>query len=301
VLSLGGSRKMSGLSGSSGSSDSGFKARVDDHWQPYVKEVNELLRGAYVKGYPSVRFCVKGQMYKFDFKRMVQKNLLTGETFPMCAPLGLMAPERGWFSPPVFVVAVQPGAPGTTIQVQHPKKLGKTLSVAVPKDAQPGIVMYVQVPQSELRTKATFAGVGAGAATAVVAGANVVGGGGLAGGAAAVAAGIGGPALIGGVLAAGAIAAGAVGVRAAMDNPRKALAACAAAIGGMAVVDHIGEHGLAETVEGAADGAGDLVDGAAAAAEEVLEASLALGDLSEATVDWFTADAGSFDVIADLF
>jgi len=289
-----------------------FKAKIDDRWQAYTPEADHLLKQAFSAGFPSVRFTVHGTMYKFDFKRMQQKNLTTGDEHEILKPLWLENPEKRLISKlgprPVFVVKVPAGSSGTKIQVPHPKQLGKFMPVLVPSDAKAGEHMFVPIPSDwKKRVKYTTAGVSGGSTVTAL----ITGAGGLAGGHAIAAGGVAagggllataGPVVLGGVAVAAAITAGAVAVQAASKHPRKAVLVGAAAVGGLALADHIGEHGVIETAGALADGAGDLVEGVADLAEAGVDAGDDFIDAAEDVGD-AAGDIGVFftDVIADLF
>lgn len=293
---------------------SNFKAKVDGYWKEFNPEVNGLLKQAFALGVPSVRFCVQGQVYKFDFKRMEEKNLITGETRPMCAPLHLKPPPKpriAAFGPrPVFAVKVPPGAAGKEIEVPHPKKLGKKVAISVPKEAMPGQPMFVPIPAS-WRKKAKKSLILGGGGAAVGAGAALatqelaVGGAAAAAGGSAALAGAA-PFVLGGIAVAGAVAAGAAAVNYTTKHPGKAVALGVLAVGGLAAADYVAEHGVVEAagdlvegvgdaVEGTAEAVGDAVEGTGAAAEELDDA---FSDAGEFLVD---AADGMYDVILDLF
>jgi len=306
----------------------GFKAKVDGRWQDYSPHCNRLLLKTYAAGCPSMRLNVRGHMYKFDFESMLQKNLTTLETSEMRAPHDADRPVRrslfklenlrhprkkGYQSlhqnvrpqRPIFVVRVPEGGPGNTIQVPHPKQLGKPFAVAVPADAEVGQPLYLPMPRTGIHSKVKYAaagtlvgttgtavGVAIGEATGVA-----VAGGALAsvGGVAALS--LGGVAVVGAAV----VAAGA-GVHYATQNPGKAVAVGALTIGGLALADHIADVGVLQAAGDVAAGAGDMVEGGGELAEDAVDM---LEDIEEAFHEgaecFSDAAEHGVDIVLDLF
>jgi hypothetical protein len=308
----------------------GFKAKVDGKWQDYSLPCQHFLLEAFEAGCPSMRLHVKGNMYKFDFKKMEQHNLNTLEVCELKAPHNANRPKKsaifdkenfkhplskgrrslqGKIRPqrPVFVVRVPAGSLGKTIQVPHPKKLGKSMNVAVPANAKVGQPLYLPMPRTKAQTKVKYAVAGTAlgttstAAAVAITEATGLSAGAVAGGGAA-AVGTLAAASLGGVAIAGALVAAGAGVHYATRNPKKAIAIGALTLGALALADHVAEVGVLEAAGDVAEGAGDLVEGA--------------GDVMEGVVD-FGEDAGEFlldagewvgdvaedgvDIILDLF
>jgi hypothetical protein len=270
-----------------------------------------------------MRLNIKGQMYKFDFEKMEQKNLVTLETSEMRPPHDIQRPARSslfevenlrhpWSKGrkslretvrpqrPVFVVRVPEGGPGSTIRVPHPKKLGKALTVAVPQEAKVGQPLFLPMPRTQVRTKVKYAAGGAAAGTTGTAVGIAIGqttGGVAAGGALATVGTVAAVSLAGVAVAGVAVAAG-VGVHYATRNPGKAVAIGALTIGGLALASHVAEVGVVEAAGDVAEGAGDLFEGAADAVDTGEDLAEALID----TGDWvgdFAEDG--VDIISDLF
>merc|ERR1719326_568253 len=79
---------------------------------------------------------------------MVQINRDTGKERQIRQPLKWKAPSKPLVPPgPTTVVNVPPGAPGTTIQVPHPRVKGAFIAVNVPASAKVGQAMLVPVPE----------------------------------------------------------------------------------------------------------------------------------------------------------
>lgn len=315
----------------------GFKVKIDGRWQDYAPSCNRLLMDAYEAGCPSMRLNVKGHMYKFDFEKLEQKCLNTLETHELRAPHNTDRPTRSSFfkkenftSPltkgrksfsqsfvrrrPVLVVRVPEGGPGKFIHVPHPQKLGKTLGVGVPKDAQVGQPLFVPVPRKDLSKKVKYAvgGTVGGITTAVAV--DAIGSGSLAGGTAAAGAGFAGIATGPAILGAVAIGSVALGVgygvtKYAKRNPAKFVVMGALTLGSLALADHVAEVGVVEATGDVVEGVGDFVDGARDGVEDVIEgvedATEFAEDVGEDVIDmseWLGDTVGDgVDIIMDLF
>jgi len=339
----------------------GFRVYMGGKWQDFAPTCQDLLEQAYTEGCPSMRLNVKGHMHKFDFVKMEMKNMNTLEKGELRVPDGLerkgedtwlfskeafwnpltkgrealkqkVAPQR-----PVFIVRVPKDGPGKVIEVPHPKKLGRAMQVAVPKDANIGDPLFIEVPRTSMRSKMKYATGGAAGGAAgvggIVLGIEVAEGAALAGGAAAAGAGGAAAAAAAGPIIAGlavggiAVAGAGAAVHYATKHPGKAIAIGALTIGGLALAAHIEEVGLVDAISDVADGAkdmveavpdvvegiGDALDDVGDALEDIGEAvgdaaeDLAEGaeDLAEDVLDvgeWI-ADAGEdcVDIILDLF
>merc|ERR1711977_496136 len=154
-------------------------------------EEDKILKRAYMAGFPTAKFHLRGQNYHYDFRRMVQINRDTGKERQIRQPLKWKAPSKPLVPPgPTTVVNVPRGSPGTTIQVPHPRRKGAFISVNVPASAKPGQAMLVPVP-SEVAVTA------AGTPTPAKAGG---GGGWSTGGKVAAIVGVGGAAVGGAIL-----------------------------------------------------------------------------------------------------
>lgn len=316
----------------------GFKARVDGKWQDYSSPCQHFLLEAYQAGCPSMRLHVKGSMYKFDFEKMEQRNLNTLEVCELKAPHTAKRPRKsvifekenfmhplskgrsslqGKLRPqrPIFVVRIPAGSPGKTIQVPHPKKLGKSMDVAVPSDAQVGQPLYLPMPRTKVKTKVKYAAAGTAlgttstAAAVAITEATGLSVGAAAGGGAAAAVGTVAAASLGGVAIAGAVVAAGAGVHYAVRNPKKAVAIGALTIGALALADHVAEVGVLEAAGDVAEGAADLVEGVGDAGEgavdfveDAVDTCEDAGEFLVDASDWFGDVAeDSLDVILDLF
>jgi len=227
-----------------------FQVKLGSDWQDYSRDEDKILKRAFMAGFPSAKFHLRGQDYQYNFKRMKQVNLATRKTRDI-------RPPRKWKAPsaPIVpqgkttVVNVPPGAPGTVIQVPFPGKPGKFIAVNVPATARPGQAMLVPVPDESTAT------VVATPSAPAVSGADAPpksGGGGWSTG--------------GKVAATGAAVLGVGG----------------AAVGGAILGTHIAEHGLDATVDAAGDGLADageaIGDFAVDAGEFVVDAGESAGD-----------------------
>jgi hypothetical protein len=277
-----------------------------------------------------MRLNVKGQMFKFDFEQMQQKNLNTLEVAEMRAPHDALRPARKRLfdtenirhprskgfkvlkekmhrQRPVFVVRAPEGSAGTTIRVPHPKKLGKAIAVAVPTDAKAGQPLFISMPRTEMNAKIKYGAGGAAAGTTgaamAVAITNVTSGAaaGAAGGALATAATVA-AAAAGGLAVVGCVAAAGVGVHYARRNPGKAVAIGALTIGGIAFASHAAEVGVVEAVDDVSEVCGDFVEGCIDTAEGIADAAEDFDDAFMDAGEWLgdSAEHG-VDIILDLF
>merc|ERR1719336_1321006 len=79
---------------------------------------------------------------------MQQKNKTSGKARDIRAPFKWKQPSKPITKAgPTFCITVPPGAPGTTIQVPHPKKPGQMIAVNVPPTAKVGQSMLVPIPE----------------------------------------------------------------------------------------------------------------------------------------------------------
>lgn len=201
------------------------------------------MKRAYMAGFPTAKFHLRGQNYIYDFKRMVQINSDSRKERKIRQPHKWNAPKKPIVpAGPTTVVTVPPGSPGTTIQVPHPKVKGAFISVNVPAGAKPGQAMLVPVPED---AAVTASGDPASAAPSG-------GGGGWSTGAKVAAGG------------AGAVAVGGL------------------AVGGALLGMHAAEHGVDATVDMVGDGLGDageaIGDFAVDAGEFIVDAGEDVGD-----------------------
>ncbi|CAK0802051.1 unnamed protein product [Prorocentrum cordatum] len=85
-----------------------------------------------------------------DFKNLVQENAASGKQRSIRPPHRWKPPSAPIMEPgPMTCVKVPVGAPGTTIQVPHPKDKRQFISVSVPASAKAGQAMMVPVPPLE--------------------------------------------------------------------------------------------------------------------------------------------------------
>lgn len=270
-----------------------FQVEINRGWCSYSRGVHELLQQAYTdeRCFGSIQFLVKGHMYLFDFQSMEQTNMQNAVVAKMKAPCDVERPlhpnvcsvgtvmdplrscgaGRDRLQPPsVYVVRLPEQSLGPTVEVPHPKKLGKRMLAAVPKDAKPGQYLFMEVPRKvSSKVKIVVGGAAGAAVTGIAAG----GSGGAATG------GLGVFAVAGGGVAAAALAQGAavlvaLGLSAAAvgwatQNKGKAVAIGSLTLGGVAFADHVVEVGplaaaedVVDAVRGATGAAGDAIGAA---------------------------------------
>jgi len=220
-----------------------FQVELGGKWQDYSKEEDKILKRAFMAGFPSAKFSLRGQKYQYDFKRMVQINQGSGKERRIRAPNKWKPPRKPLVpAGPTTVINVPPGSPGTTIQVPYPGVAGAFISVNVPASAKSGQAMLVPVPprpdgaESERRDASSEKREGSSWST----GAKVAAGG-----------------------------AAAIGV-------------AGAAVGGVVLGEHIAEHGVDATMDAAGAGLEDAAeavgDFAVDAGEFIVDAGESAGD-----------------------
>jgi len=124
-----------------------FQVKLSGEWKDYQKDEDKILKRAYLAGFPNAKYTLRGQNYEVDFKKMQQKNNQSGKCRDIRAPHKWKAPEKPITAAgPTFCITVPPGAPGTTIQVPHPKEKGQMIAVNVPPTAKVGQAMLVPIP-----------------------------------------------------------------------------------------------------------------------------------------------------------
>jgi len=124
-----------------------FQVKLSGDWKNYDKDEDKILKRAYLAGFPNAKYTLRGQKYVVDFKKMTQANEASGKARDIRPPYKWKAPEKPvTASGPTFCITVHPGAPGTTIQVPHPKEPGQFIAVNVPPTAKVGQAMLVPIP-----------------------------------------------------------------------------------------------------------------------------------------------------------
>lgn len=124
-----------------------FQVKLTGEWKDYSHQEDKILKRAYMAGFPTAKFHLRGQNYVYDFRKMVQFNTDSGKERKIRQPLKWKPPAKPLVpAGPTTVVNVPPGSPGTTIQVPHPRVKGAFISVNVPASAKPGQAMLVPVP-----------------------------------------------------------------------------------------------------------------------------------------------------------
>jgi len=105
------------------------------------------LKRAFMAGYPSCKFSLRGQDYEYNFQTMLQKNAGTGKMRNIRPPFKWKAPKKPIVPPgETMVVTVPADQIGKIMEVPHPNDKDKTISVLVPKGAKAGQTMLVPVP-----------------------------------------------------------------------------------------------------------------------------------------------------------
>jgi hypothetical protein len=126
---------------------SNFQVELGGQWQDYSKEENKILKRAFMAGFKTAKFHLRGQDYEYDFQKMTQRNKESGKVRNIRAPFKWKQPGKPIVTPgPTTVINVPPGGPGTTIQVPHPKDKSQFIAVNVPATAKVGQAMLVPVP-----------------------------------------------------------------------------------------------------------------------------------------------------------
>merc|ERR1719199_71891 len=88
---------------------------------------------------------------------MVQVNRDSGKERRIRQPKKWRPPSKPLVpAGPTTVINVPRGAPGTTIQVPHPRAKGAFISVNVPASAKPGQAMLVPVPPEDAAVAASI-------------------------------------------------------------------------------------------------------------------------------------------------
>jgi len=124
-----------------------FQVKLGGEWKDYAKDEDKILKRAYLAGFPNAKYALRGQHYEADFRKMQQKNMDSGKSRDIRAPHKWKPPSAPITKAgPTFCITVPPGAPGTTIQVPHPREKGAMIAVNVPPTAKVGQAMLVPIP-----------------------------------------------------------------------------------------------------------------------------------------------------------
>jgi len=125
-----------------------FQVKLGGDWKAYAKDEDKILKRAYLAGFPNAKYALRGQHYEADFNKMQQKNMDSGKSRDIRAPHKWKPPTAPITKAgPTFCITVPPGAPGTTIQVPHPREKGAMIAVNVPPTAKVGQAMLVPIPE----------------------------------------------------------------------------------------------------------------------------------------------------------
>jgi hypothetical protein len=221
-----------------------FQVKLGGSWRDYSNEEDKILKRAFMSGFPSCKFALRGQHYEYDFKNMEQINKDSGKKREIRPPHKWKQPKK-----PIVpegkttVVKVQAGQPGTTIQVPYPGEAGLFIAVNVPASAKPGQAMLVPVPNKEDARAAMASAGGAGD-------------------------GKGGSESDGKWSTGAKVAAGGAAV----------VGVAGMAVGGAILGEHVAEHGVDATVDAAGDLAADAGEGIA---DFAMDAADFIGDGAE--------------------
>mmetsp|Transcript_89448 Transcript_89448/g.253411 ORF Transcript_89448/g.253411 Transcript_89448/m.253411 type:complete len:237 (+) Transcript_89448:53-763(+) len=125
-----------------------FQVKLGGEWKDYAKDEDKILKRAFLAGFPNAKYALRGQHYEADFNKMQQKNMDSGKSRDIRAPHKWKPPTAPITKAgPTFCITVPPGAPGTTIQVPHPREKGAMIAVNVPPTAKVGQAMLVPIPE----------------------------------------------------------------------------------------------------------------------------------------------------------
>jgi len=261
--------------GSGGKSKFRFQVKLGHNWSDYGPGEDKKLKTAFMSGQRTARFNMfingKKEKYEVNFKKMTQENLVSGGTREIRAPPRLHPPsgpikdanDKPMEPGPTMCIKVPEGAPGTTIQVPHPKAKGCFFEVKVPDRAKPGQAMLVPVPKVEGKPPAAGGGGAAPAPAPTPApAAEPEKSKGWSTGA-KVAAGVGGVALVGGAAVAGALIAEGEGLEELGDTIADIATDVGETVGDVAadVGDAVGDVAadVGDWLGGAAEDVGDFV------------------------------------------
>jgi hypothetical protein len=124
-----------------------FQVKLSGEWRDYCNEEDKILKRAFMAGFPTAKFQLRGQSYTYDFRNMKQINRDSGKERSIRQPRKWKAPSKPLVpAGPTTVITVPAGSPGSTIQVPHPRVKGAFISVHVPASARAGQAMLVPVP-----------------------------------------------------------------------------------------------------------------------------------------------------------
>jgi len=124
-----------------------FQIKLAGEFKDYNKDEDRILKNAYMAGFPTAKFALRGQNYTYDFDKMVQVNRDSGKERKIRQPTKWRQPSKPLVpAGPTTVVTVPKGTPGKKIQVPYPGVKGACISVNVPASAKAGQAMLVPVP-----------------------------------------------------------------------------------------------------------------------------------------------------------
>mmetsp|Transcript_140483 Transcript_140483/g.244615 ORF Transcript_140483/g.244615 Transcript_140483/m.244615 type:complete len:222 (+) Transcript_140483:71-736(+) len=128
-----------------------FQVRLGGVWKDFEYEDSKVLKTALKAGHMICWYSCHGKFYEYDFKRMQQRNVKTGNVRQIRPPYRWASTARvdAAEKPPVKVIRVPPGSAGTTIYTAHPKIAGRRIPIFVPAEARDMQMMMVPVPEED--------------------------------------------------------------------------------------------------------------------------------------------------------
>mmetsp|Transcript_33249 Transcript_33249/g.62097 ORF Transcript_33249/g.62097 Transcript_33249/m.62097 type:complete len:214 (-) Transcript_33249:150-791(-) len=128
-----------------------FQVRLGGVWKDFEYEDSKVLKTALKAGHMICWYSCHGKFYEYDFKRMQQRSVKTGNVRQIRPPYRWASTARvdAAEKPPVKVIRVPPGSAGTTIYTAHPKIAGRRIPIFVPAEARDMQMMMVPVPEED--------------------------------------------------------------------------------------------------------------------------------------------------------
>merc|ERR1719478_121913 len=126
-----------------------FQIQLSGQWKDYDKAEDQILKRAYLTGFPKAKFHLRGQDYEYDFQKMAQINVHSRKERPIRPPPMVKPPAQPLVPPGPTMVVVVPQNPQGMMMVPHPQLPGEQIQVQVPPGAKPGQNMVVPVPKKQ--------------------------------------------------------------------------------------------------------------------------------------------------------
>lgn len=124
-----------------------FQVMLNGKWKDYGPEEDSILKRAYLVGHSKVTFNFRGQDYEYSFKDSLQKNLRKEKERKIRVPPGMPAPEVPILPPGPTVALNIPSGSTEHFALIDPNNRSRTLQVAIPPGAKPGMKLAVPVPK----------------------------------------------------------------------------------------------------------------------------------------------------------